>query len=206
MTDLIPLPPTPTLETERLILRPLRLDDAPAIQREFGHWEIVRHLHAGIPWPYPADGAETNARECLAARERGEQVFWVLTLKGGDDEAIGQIDLRPEIVGARDMRGFWLARAFWGRGLMTEAAERVTAYAFEDLGWPYLYLTNAAANEGSHRIKEKQGAELIDVTPADYVSGPGARETWILRREAWLARAPNTQAGSGSSRPGRDAT
>ena len=71
---------------------------------------------------------------------------------------------------------------------MTEAAERVTAYAFEDLGWPHLYLNNAAANGGSHRIKEKQGAELIDVTSATSVSGPGERETWILRREAWLAR------------------
>jgi RimJ/RimL family protein N-acetyltransferase len=187
MTDLIPLPPTPRLETERLILRPLRLHDAPAIQREFPVWDVVRHLHAGVPWPCPADGAETNVRECLAARERGEQFFWVLTLLGGDDQAIGRIDLRPAQEGLRDMRGFWLARAFWGRGLMTEAAERVTAYAFEDLGWPLIYLTNAVANAGSHRIKEKQGAELIDVTPASYVCGPGERETWILRRETWLS-------------------
>jgi RimJ/RimL family protein N-acetyltransferase len=71
---------------------------------------------------------------------------------------------------------------------MTEAAERVTAYAFEDLGWPHLYLTNAVANDGSHRIKQKQGADLIDVTPAVYVSGAGERETWILRRETWLSR------------------
>jgi RimJ/RimL family protein N-acetyltransferase len=188
MTTFIPLPPTPTLETKRMILRPLRLDDAPAIQREFPHWEVVRHLHAGIPWPYPADGAETNLRECLAARQTGEQLFWVLTLRGGDDQAIGRIDLRPEKAGSRDMRGFWLARALWGRGLMTEAADRVTAYAFQDLGWPHLWLTNDAANAGSHRIKQKQGAELIDVTPAAYVHGAGERETWILRREAWLSR------------------
>jgi RimJ/RimL family protein N-acetyltransferase len=188
VTDITPLPPTPTLETERLILRPLRLDDAPAIQRQFPVWEIVRYLHAGVPWPYPADGAETNVRECLAARERGEQFFWVLTLKSSDDLAIGRIDLRRPEDGARDMRGFWLASAFWGQGLMTEAAERVTSYAFEDLGWPHLFLTNAVANAGSHRIKEKQGAELIDVTPANYVYGTGERETWILRREAWLSR------------------
>lgn len=206
MITLSPLPPTPTLETERLLLRPLRLEDAPAIQREFAVWDVVRHLHAGVPWPYPPDGAETNLRECLAAREAGEQFFWVLTLKGGDDEAIGRIDLRPEKAGSRDMRGFWLARNLWGRGLMTEAAERVTAYAFEDLGWPHLYLTNAAANVASHRVKVKQGAELIDVTSASYVQGAGERETWILRREAWLARrsraedrpAPKPAVGSPS--------
>ena len=86
------------------------------------------------------------------------------------------------------MRGFWLGRKFWGRGLMTEAAECVTAFVFDELQWPHIYLTNAAANSGSHRIKVKQGAELVDVVPFDYVSGPGMRQTWILRRETWLAR------------------
>ena len=200
MTHLLPLPPTPTLGTERLILRPLRLEDSPAIQREFAVWDVVRHLHAGVPWPYPPAGAETNVRECLAAREAGEKFFWVLTPKGGGDEAIGRIDLWPEQAGSRDMRGFWLARSFWGQGLMTEAAERVTAYAFEELDWPHLYLTNAAANDGSHRIKVKQGAELIDVTPASYVQGPGERETWILRREAWLVRRSHAE-GRASPKP-----
>lgn len=183
----LPLPPTPTLETERLILRPMRLEDAPAVQRWFPDWELVKHLHAGIPWPYPPDGAETNMADCMAACARGEQLHWAITLKDGDDELIGRIDLKPNVA-EQDMRGFWLARPWWGQGLMTEAAERVTQYAFEVLEWPFLYLNNAADNRGSHRIKEKQGAELIGVRPHAYVSGELLRETWILRREAWLKR------------------
>ena len=35
---------TPTLQTERLILRPLALSDAPAIQRHFNNWNIIQHL------------------------------------------------------------------------------------------------------------------------------------------------------------------
>jgi [ribosomal protein S5]-alanine N-acetyltransferase len=182
-----PLPPTPRLKTQRLVLRRLRLGDAPAIQRGFDDWEVVRHLNPLVPWPYPADGARTHIRACLAAAARGEKFFWVLTMREGPDEAIGRIDLWPEAEGEKDMRGFWLARAYWGRGLMSEAAEAVTAFAFETLGWPHLWLTNAAANGASHRIKEKQGAELIETSPALYVGGPGLRETWLLRREAWLA-------------------
>lgn len=193
-----PLPPTPILETARLVLRPVELRDAPAIQRDFPDWELVKHLHAGIPWPYPQDGAIANIRDCLARRARGEKFFWVLTLKGGDDEAIGRIDLGPYDGETRDTRGFWLARRFWGRGLMTEAAEAVTGYAFEVLGWPFLYLNNAAENRASHRIKEKQGAEIVDVLPHPYMSGEGMRVTWILRREVWLAR----KAMSGSGRAG----
>ena len=188
MTFELPLPPTPTLETERLILRPISLDDAPAVQRWFPDWELVKYLHAGLPWPYPDDGALTNARECLEKRARGEKFFWVLVLKDGDDQAIGRIDLWPFDGETRDMRGFWLARPWWGRGLMTEAAERVTQYAFEDLEWPLLYLSNAQPNRGSHRVKEKQGAELIDVRPHPFMSGEYPRETWLLTREAWPAR------------------
>jgi len=183
----LPLPPTPVLETERLILRPMELRDAPAIQRAFNDWEVIRHLRADIPWPYPADGAETNLRQSLEQRARGEQFFWVITLKGGGDEAIGRIDLRPAVE-PRDMRGFWLARAHWGAGLMTEAAERVTQYAFEDLGWPFLYLTNSVANGASHRIKQKQGAVIVDREPFNYREGPGERIIWRLDRDAWLAR------------------
>ena len=183
----IPPPPTPVLETARLRLRPLEMRDAPAVRRDFPDWEVVKYLHAGLPWPYPADGAETNIRESLARRDRCEQLLWVLTLKDGDDEAIGRIDLKPNVE-ERDMRGFWLARRHWGRGLMTEAAEAVTGYAFEALGWPLLYVNNAQPNTGSHRVKEKQGAELVDVKPHAFMSGEYPRETWIIRREAWLAR------------------
>jgi GNAT acetyltransferase-like protein len=53
----------PTLQTRRLLLRPLELDDAPQVQALFPHWEIVRFLQKIVPWPYPPDGAYTWCRE-----------------------------------------------------------------------------------------------------------------------------------------------
>ncbi len=53
---------TPTIQTSRLILRPLALSDAPAIQRHFNNWNIIRNLASVVPWPYPDDGAETFVR------------------------------------------------------------------------------------------------------------------------------------------------
>ena len=182
-----PLPPTPVLETPRLILRTLRAEDTPTIQRRFPQWEVVRFLSAGVPWHYPPDGAAQNMAGRLAELERREKLHWAITLKGGADELIGVLDLWPE-TGSRTQRGFWLDPEFWGRGLMTEAADRVTEYAFTELGWPSLYLCNAEANAGSHRVKEKQGARIIDRVPAAYVCGPGTKIVWLLTREDWLQR------------------
>ena len=73
-------------------------------------------------------------------------------------------------------------------GLMTEAAEAVTAYAFEVLAWPEIWVTNAASNHGSHRIKVKQGFERVEVVRGRFVFGEDEKEVWKLTREAWLAR------------------
>ena len=42
----------PTITTPRLILRPLELSDADAVQDIFPQWEIVRYLANKVPWPY----------------------------------------------------------------------------------------------------------------------------------------------------------
>ncbi len=187
MPSILPLPETPRLETERLVLRPLAIKDAPAIQQHFAHWEMVRHLVARVPWPYPADGAETNVRECLAKRARGEQFYWAITLKGGGDKLIGRIDLRPD-AGVGAMRGFWLAQEYWGRGLMTEAADAVNAYAFEVLDWPYIEVSTNAANLASQRIKEKQGFTPIGLATDSYVEGIRSKAYWRLTQAGWRAR------------------
>lgn len=62
----------PTLYTERLILRPLTLEDAEGVQQQFPHWEVVRYLNAQVPWPYPADGARSYLEHvALPAMARG---------------------------------------------------------------------------------------------------------------------------------------
>jgi [ribosomal protein S5]-alanine N-acetyltransferase len=184
-----PLPPTPVLETERLVLRPLAPADAPAVQRRFPRWEIVRYLDTRVLWPYPADGAQQFIALCQEEMARGEKHHWSLRLKAGPDEPIGVINLWPDDGESRDMRGFWLDPAFQGRGLMTEAANRVTDYAFRDLGWPHLWVTNAEANRASARIKERQGARLVGFETHRFVEGESRRMVWLIEREAWLSRA-----------------
>lgn len=183
----------PALETRRLLLRPLELADAPAVQRLFPHWEVVRHLNARVPWPYPPDGALVHLRDMLLpGMARGEAWHWSLCLKSAPDDLIGCISLRA---GDDENRGFWLGAPWHGQGLMTEAADRVTDYWFEDLGFPVLRMSKAIGNTGSRRISEKAGMRVVATMERDYVSGRLTSELWEITREEWRARRAGQEAG-----------
>lgn len=182
------MPPTPVLQTPRLVLRPVRAKDAPVIQRRFPRWEVVRWLDAKVPWPYPVDGAATHVANCLEEMVRGEKSHWAIIPKSGPADLIGTIALWPDDGVSRSQRGFWLDTEFHGKGLMSEAADRVTEYAFRKLGWPHLWLTNAQDNHASRRIKERQGARLVDLMIGRYVGGSASQMVWLLTRENWMAR------------------
>jgi RimJ/RimL family protein N-acetyltransferase len=180
---------TPDLETSRLFLRPVSLDDTPQIQSLFPHWEIVRYLNSRIPWPYPADGALTYYRDiALPAVGRGEEWHWTLRLKTLPDSVIGCISLMNR---ENKNRGFWLALPWQRQGYMSEACRAVTDYWFEGLRFPALRVPKAIANEASRRISEKTGMRIVATTERDYVSGRLSTEIWEITSAEWRAwKAP----------------
>ena len=182
------MPATPVLRTRRLILRPVRRKDVPVIQRRFPRWEIVQYLDARVPWPYPPDGAATFVETCLGEMERGEKAHWAIVPRSGPADLVGLISLWPDDGVCHDQRGFWLDPEYQGQGLMSEAAARITDYAFASLGWSHLWLSNAQENHASRRIKEKQGARLFDLVQGQHVSGQTTRMIWLLDRKDWEAR------------------
>ncbi|NVZ63963.1 GNAT family N-acetyltransferase [Pseudomonas gingeri] len=173
----------PTLRTERLVLQPLSLTDAAAIQQLFAHWEVVRYLNALVPWPYPADGALSYLRDnALPAIERGEEWHWSIRLQSAPEQLIGSISLMTEI---DNNRGFWLAPQWQGRGLMAEASVAVTDYWFETLGQSVLRVPKAALNQASRRLSERQGMRLIRSEERSFVSGRLPCDIWEITREEW---------------------
>ena len=181
----------PEGRTERLILRPLTLDDAPAIQDLFPRWEIVRYLLDRVPWPYPADGALTFCRDiALPQMERGEAWSWTLRLNEKPKQLIGVISLEKS---AADHRGFWLGLQWQGHGLMSEACAWVNDFWFETLGFDLLRASKAVANAASRRISEKQGMRLVGMTEKDYVSGRLPSEIWEITAAEWRAWKAGTK-------------
>jgi RimJ/RimL family protein N-acetyltransferase len=188
---------TPTLETTRLLLKPLALEDAAQAQHLFPQWEVVKYLNAAVPWPFPPDGVLTHWRDrMIPAMERGDEWNWTLRLKSAPDQIIGSITLSR---GDDLNRGFWLAPEFHNRGLMTEAVIPTNDFWFDTLGFTRLRVPKATANIASRRISEKTGMRLVAIEPDHaFVCGHMPAEIWELTADEWhafRAHLPNLPAG-----------
>jgi RimJ/RimL family protein N-acetyltransferase len=175
---------TPTLYTERLIMRALQLADAQAVQQQFAQWEVVRYLNAAVPWPYPEDGALTYLRDiALPAVAAGKEWHWSIRLKSAPEQLIGNISLMDQ---QDNNRGLWLAPAWQGQGLMTEACAAVSEYWFITLNRAVMRVPKAAPNLGSRKLSERAGMRLIRTDEDNFVSGRFPRDIWEITREEWL--------------------
>jgi ribosomal-protein-alanine N-acetyltransferase len=177
----------PDLKTERLLLRDISVRDAESYELHFVDYEVIRYLSDRVPWPYPTEGIADFIRNQIMPNQGKNRWFWGICLIDDPGTVIGGIELwRP---GTPENRGFWLGLDYWGKGYMTEAANAVTDFAFNGLGFEKLIFANAVGNKRSHRIKEKTRAVLVKTEPAQFVDPVfKEHEVWELNRDAWLQR------------------
>jgi len=149
----------PTLETERLLLRPLMQDDAPAVARLAGRREIA-DTTISIPHPYSEEQARYWIAESADLFAQGKSVVFGVQLKRGGNLAggIGLRDIDTEHSLAE--LGFWVAVEYWGQGYATEAARAVVGFAFEQLGLNRVYAHHMVRNPASGRALAKLGMKV----------------------------------------------
>ena len=117
----------PDLRTERLLLRPFRMDDVEDVLAYASDSEWNRYLR--VPDPYTRRRAEEFVARCILVdgETRSE---WAIV---HEERVSGSVSLTVFRPGSAEM-GFSIARPLWGRGLTTEAATAVITHSFEQLG------------------------------------------------------------------------
>jgi RimJ/RimL family protein N-acetyltransferase len=146
------------LSTERLLLRPLRPDDAAPLFALFNNWNVVRFL-SSPPWPYTLDDARWFVRSAIThAAELNEEVLAITH----DDAFIGVIGVRFREAnalqrGAGPNIGYWIGEPFWGRGLMSEAVRAFVRHIFKVCENDAIYSGAFTENVASLRVQEKIG-------------------------------------------------
>jgi len=140
------------LQTERLLLDVWQPSDCTAFRPIAQHPEVMRHITGGQPWTDEQIRTFVDRQIELYA-ERGF-CRWRL-LDAASRETIGFCGVgywqhTLEI-------GWWLARAYWGRGLATEAAQCALRDVFERAGLDRVISVARVENTASLRIMEKLG-------------------------------------------------
>ena len=145
----------PTLQTQRLVLRPMVLTDAPDIQRLAGDWDIASTT-LRIPHPYEDGMAEEWINSRQAVFDAGEGVAFAI-VRRSDTSYIGGIGLVLSQPHANAEMGYWIGKPYWNWGYGTEASGVVLQYAFEQLGLNRVYAAHFRRNPASGRIMQKIG-------------------------------------------------
>jgi RimJ/RimL family protein N-acetyltransferase len=173
----------PTIETERLILRPPREQDFDAWAEWMGDEEAMQHIGGVQSRPVAWRSMATFTGSWAL---HGFGMFSVIEKESG--RWIGRLGpWSPEGWPGTEV-GWGLARASWGKGYATEGAAATMAWAFDELGWTDIIHTIAPDNLGSAAVAKRLGSEN---------RGPGRLpppfeqlpvDVWGQTREQWRAR------------------
>ncbi|MDE5899426.1 MAG: GNAT family N-acetyltransferase [Treponemataceae bacterium] len=191
------------LKTARLVLRPWNESDAGNL------YKYASDPLVGPPAGWPPHKSASESLEVIRTVFCGTECYAVClaqsefpaaggTVRADCNEApraVGCVELK--LNGRTDMTerddecefGCWIARPFWGRGLIPEAARELLRRAFEDLGMRAVWYGWYDGNEQSRRVQEKLGFDFHHTCPACPVPLLGETRishTSVLTRERWL--------------------
>jgi RimJ/RimL family protein N-acetyltransferase len=206
MNQATPTGNTLTLETERLILRPLSAHDAPALHRISNEPPVRRYLWDDEPVT-SAQIEEVVAQSVRMFSEEGVGLFGV-RLRGSSGELVGFCGFGHTRDGPEEIELIYeLLPELWGRGLATEASRACLHHAFATAGLDNVVAGADARNVASLRVIEKLGMTAIgEIAPGQ----PGI-PFFALNRNDFLAseaspydarsvrRTPPTSEGAGRS-------
>ena len=137
--------------TERLMLRPGWIEDAPALASAIGDEAILTKL-AHPPSPYQVADAVTWLSRPRAALDTD---FLIFSRTGGTPRLVGGIGLAPD--GDEVELGYWVARPYWGLGIATEAGRAVISMARHSLKLTNLVSSHFIDNPASGNVLRKLG-------------------------------------------------
>ncbi len=140
------------IETERLMLRPWCEEDAEDLYKYASNPEI------GLPAGWPPHTSVENSREIIQTILSQPETYAVCLKE--DNKPIGSIGFHRNDLAKKDDEyelGYWIGKAFWGRGLIPEAARQMISYAFEILKMSRIWCAYYEGNEKSKKVQEKLG-------------------------------------------------
>jgi len=183
----------PSLETERLLLRPLSTLDLEFVFRHFSDPDVTRYLLDEEP---------------VTTREQAQSIIdfysspasqpynrWVIIRKS-DMRPVGTCGYHQwQKAHQRAEIGYDLEKASWRQGIMTEALQTMLQYGFEHMDLNRVEALVYVENEASIRLLERLGFQKEGLLRQSFRQGDTYYDHWLLSllKAEWTSRsAPQT--------------
>ena len=166
-----------TLETERLMLRQIKEEDAQTV---FNNWTSDDEVSKFVRWSTHKNVEETleyikNTQE--RCKKENNYYEWGIVLKE-EKELIGAIGAFPGEDGRIEI-GYNLSKKYWRNGYMTEALKRVMNYLIDDEGIKRFVCSHAVLNPASGRVMQKAGFKYVKNTVCEKFDGSQKFDTRV---------------------------
>ncbi len=189
------------LTTERLLLRPVDVDDVDLLWPDMSDPEIPRHM----AWEAHTGKEQTAAflEGEVARRKGGRGVTWAIFREGefcGIVSLIGVTRTHRALTYDKGEIAYWLGRRCRGQGIMTEAGRRVLAFAFEELRLHKVWVGHFVGNAASENLIKRLGFRYVGEQLDEFCKAGvwySHRMYEILDRE-WSAAVATTTGSRGA--------
>jgi RimJ/RimL family protein N-acetyltransferase len=169
--------------------------------RETDRAALLEHLQAReihdqtltVPYPYTEADADRFLKIVHETeQQQGRPVIWAI--RDADDRLLGVLGFKGLVDGHGYLAevGYWLAKPYWGRGIMTAVLRTACACAFLDFGLGKITAHVFPSNPASARVLEKCGFKLEGYLRKHCPKGEqviDAKAYGLLREEARLGAA-----------------
>lgn len=171
----------PVIVGTHVRLRPLRIEDAPALH------ELYSDAGAMTWWTHgPHDRLEETEAKLANNLSRDDWRAWAITL-ADDDRAIGTAAAHEERQGRVAEIGYSLSRAHWGSGLAREAVGLLIGFLFEVEGYRRIFADTDPDNAPSNGLLTRLGFTLEGRLRSAWETHIGVRDSliWGLLATEW---------------------
>lgn len=170
--------PTPTLQTERLVLRPFAASDGDDL------FALQSDAHAMRYWDSPpwTDGTSVAGflEGCQKMMDAGTGARVVIERRS-DSAFVGWCTLNSWSPDFRSASlGFSLSPRFWGNGYATEAADALLHWAFATFDLNRVQAEADTRNAASRRVLEKLGFQLEGMLREDCIVNGVVSDSWVF--------------------------
>lgn len=160
------------LETERLTLRPWRMEDAEVL------YALASDPEVGPPAGWPPHKSAEESREIIKSVFSAPEIYAVCLKESG--RIVGCVGLHRNDLAAAEGEyelGYWAGKSFWGQGIVPEAARALLRHAFTRLNMERIWCGYYEGNEKSRRVQDKLGFLYHHTTEGVYIPFLGEKRT-----------------------------